>query len=227
MLVLSSLIVIPLLAADFWEKKEFTEWSEKDCYKLLRKSPWAFSNSFRNTDNLGSTETGTRETGEIIEFRLLTAKPVRMALGRLQLLSKPNDAAVQEQIMGYINSPPGEQVLVQIGYRNLVGTSPYIQNLAAFFARANLSTFINDTSLSASDNVHVPISDYLPVSNERPNPVFVFPRLAEDGTPHFTGKEKSISLRSVFETGQIASKKYKIFVKMKPKDMMFQGQFEM
>jgi len=108
-----------------------------------------------------------------------------------------------------------------------LGVSPYIQNLAAFFARANLATFANNTLLASSDDVHVPISNYLPLNSQRPNPVFVFPRLAKDGTPHFTGKEKTLSLRTVFETGQVTPKTYKIYLKMKPKDMVFQGKFEM
>ncbi len=32
---------IALLAADFWEKKQFTEWSEREVQKMLRDSPWA------------------------------------------------------------------------------------------------------------------------------------------------------------------------------------------
>jgi len=226
-LILGFLVVIPLLAADFWEKKEYTEWSEKECNKLLKKSPWAFSNSFRTTANLGSTDTGQRETGEIIEFRLLTAKPVRMAFGRLQLLSRPNDPALLEQITSYVNSPVGDEILVQISYRGLLGTSPQVQNLAAFFRSATLALFANNTALAASDNIHVPISNYLPLSSERSNPIFVFPRLADDGKPHFTGKEKSISLRSEFEPDALGSREYRIYVKMKPKDMIFQGEFEM
>jgi len=226
-LVLSFLVVIPLLAADFWEKKEYTTWSEKECDKLLKKSPWAFSNSFRNTANLGSTDTGERETGEIIEFRLLTAKPIRMAFGRLQLLKTPNDEALKEQIMTYVNTPPEDEILVQISYRGLLGHSPYLQNLGAFFGRATLATFSNNTSLTSSDDDHVPISNYLPWNSERPNPIFVFPRLADDGEPYFTGKENSISLRSEFETGALNNRGYKIYIKMKPKDMIFQGEFEL
>jgi hypothetical protein len=30
-----------LLAADFWEKKEFTSWNDKEVEKLLKDSPWA------------------------------------------------------------------------------------------------------------------------------------------------------------------------------------------
>ena len=33
------LAVAPLLASNFWEEKDYTKWSEKDCMKMLRKSP--------------------------------------------------------------------------------------------------------------------------------------------------------------------------------------------
>ena len=36
-----SLGAAALLAADFWLKAKFTEWSDKDCQKMLKDSPWA------------------------------------------------------------------------------------------------------------------------------------------------------------------------------------------
>jgi len=243
------LAVLPLLAADFWETKEYTAWSEKECMNLLRKSPWAFSNSFRTSANLGSTETGVRETTEIIEFRLLTAKPIRMALGRLQLLNNPNDEALKEQVSNYVTSPPGDEILVQISYR-VIPAGGYMQDLHGFFGRATLATFVDNTFLITSDGEQVSMANYLPWNSQRPNAIFVFPRLAKDGEPYFTEKEKSITLRSEFklsadiseaarsdrwdsETAALAraeqvgesKKKYKIHVKMKPKEMVFRGEF--
>jgi hypothetical protein len=237
--------VVPLLAADFWEKKDYTTWSEKECLKMLRKSPWAFFESYRTTANKGSTETGVRETTEIIEFRLLTAKPIRMAFGRLQLLQKPNDEALKKQIRRYVESAPGNEIQVQVSCRT-IPPGGFFSNLQAFFARAHLTTFFNTTFLISPDGEHISMIKYLPWTDERPNAVFVFPRLAEDGEPYFTGKEKSIVFRSEFDMdnpaapraaviggGSLATaetligarKKYKIFAKMKPKEMMFQGEF--
>ena len=31
------------LAADFWQKTKFTEWSDKDVQKMMTDSPWAKS----------------------------------------------------------------------------------------------------------------------------------------------------------------------------------------
>ncbi len=33
--------VCTLLAADFWQTKKFTEWSDKEVLKILADSPWA------------------------------------------------------------------------------------------------------------------------------------------------------------------------------------------
>ncbi len=40
-LLVISLGVAALWAADFWQKSKFTEWSDKDAQKMLRDSPWA------------------------------------------------------------------------------------------------------------------------------------------------------------------------------------------
>jgi len=40
-LVLALFAALPLLAADFWETKKYTEWSDKEVKKMLSDSPWA------------------------------------------------------------------------------------------------------------------------------------------------------------------------------------------
>ena len=40
-LLVLSLGVATLWAADFWQKTKFTEWSDKDAQKMLKDSPWA------------------------------------------------------------------------------------------------------------------------------------------------------------------------------------------
>lgn len=221
--------------ADFWENKVYTEWSEKDCNKMLTKSPWAFSNRFRRVQNLGSVETGERETAEIIEFRLLSAKPIRAAFAQLQLLQHQGNEGLKAQIDEHVNASVGDKILVQISYRAEPASSGRLQDLHAFFGRANLATFHGNTYLASSDVLNVAISEYLPWNPQRPNAVFVFPRYDENGKPYFTGEEKTISLRSEFKTSPVersepgmpsfGTTKYKIYIKMKPKDMVFEGEF--
>ena len=35
------LALTPLMAADFWEEKKFTEWNDRQVRRILEDSPWA------------------------------------------------------------------------------------------------------------------------------------------------------------------------------------------
>ena len=217
--------LLSLWAAEFWEQKSFLQWSEKECNRLLTRSPWASSNSFRRTANIGSSLTGERETTEIIYVRALTAKPIRMALARLQLLEREIDEATRRQVEDYVNAPPGDRIMLQISYRSVPGTTPYLHDLHRFFGQATTASFHGNTVLSA-DQTTVPIEEYLPWTPNRPNPILVLPRFDEDGQPYFTGRENSISLRSDFDLPlPDGRREYRIFVRMRPKDMIFQNEF--
>jgi hypothetical protein len=219
-----------LIAADLWEKKVSSTWTEKECRKILTDSPWAFSKAL-----------SSRQT---LEFRLLTAKPIRLALDRLQLLNSERDASLDKTVKQYDDPRPGNEIIVQISYRNPKHKYS-IHGLHALFKDLTFADFVSNTFLVSSNGVHVPISKFLPITPQRTLAAFVFPRLDENGNQLFTGQEKSISLISeiVINNRPFESalnpfydptyssdwriSKYKIFVEMKPKDMWFDGKFEM
>lgn len=214
-----------LHAAEFWETKDFHAWSEKECTRLLTRSPWAQSNSFRRNLNIGSSQTGERETAEIIYFRAVSARPVRMALARLQMLENPGNQTIDQQVEEFVDMSPGDQIVIQISYKSIPGTSPYLHDLHRFFGQATLAAFHGNTTLSTKD-LTVPITSYLPWGPDRSNPAFVFPRFDENGNPYFTGKEDSITLRSDLAVPVTdGEREYRIHIRLKPKEMVFQQEF--
>ena len=54
-----------LWAADFWDKADYTSWSQKDCEQMLAKSPWAFqyvhTNFYRPATNISAGPDTTTE----------------------------------------------------------------------------------------------------------------------------------------------------------------------
>ena len=42
LLFLASFAFLPLLGAEVWQTKPYTEWNAKDANKLLAKSPWVY-----------------------------------------------------------------------------------------------------------------------------------------------------------------------------------------
>jgi hypothetical protein len=240
------LFSVPVLAAKFWESKEYTAWSEKDCMELLRKSPWAFSNAFGDLPPVGiqsraeipETTAGAQRAetqptfGEsqntiLFEFRALTALPVRMAIAQLQLIQRPTDAVAREQVTKMLATPVGKEIMLQISYRTIPPGSSTVHDIHSFFLHATIADFSNNTYLEGGARHNIPLVGYLAPNQARSNPSFLFPRFDDSGKPMFTGEEKSISLRSEF-TPEIRGKKqkYSIFAKLNPKDMRFKNQFE-
>ena len=236
----------------FWDEKDYQTWSEEECKQLLSESPWAFSKGFANFPGKDPNFQGVEESFPIIigpefgpdvitdagiafgrgfghrdqllifEFRLISAKPVIAAFARLQKLTRPEEVNM-EQTERFINSVPEKEILVQIGYRvtttERFGQLLYIHN---YFGKATLAEFQQSTYLQTGKDKFVSLSKYYPWNKDRSNPVFVFPRLDENGEPFFTGDEKSIILKSKIKPG---GQEYSIHIKMEPKKMVYRGTF--
>jgi hypothetical protein len=238
------LFAVPLFAAKFWETKEYTSWSEKECTELLMKSPWAQSNGFGAVPGTGTSTSidvadsapgantaqsaglGERESTNFFDFRILTAKPIKMALAQLQLLKRPNDAVLKEQVAKMLGEPAGNEIVIQVSYRSVPPGSSAVHDIHSYFLRSTFAEFRTNTSLASEKSGIVPISRYMAPNDKQSNAAFAFPRQNEKGEPYFTGTEKSITFRSEFAPSFSGRRqKYSIFVKLNPKGMKFQNEF--
>src|SRR5215211_5888861 len=91
------LLSLPLGASAQWEKKPYTEWSEKDAQKLLNDSPWGRTQVFTSNVSMfrgptsgrqgssSSTTSTNTDTAQHLNFRIrfLSAKPIRQAITRM------------------------------------------------------------------------------------------------------------------------------------------------
>ncbi len=214
-----------LWAADFWAEKDYTAWTQKECETLLTKSPWIFSNALFEGGNFGPLSAGgdqvSKERTVTFRFRLLSAKPVRMAFGRLELLQKPGDPSLAQHIAGMIEAPadPANRIVVQLEFSVRPPGDPVVRDIHSFLLNGNLSRFRDNTVLASSKKVIVPIIEYRAPNAKQTNAVFVFPRFDEKGALYFSGDEKWVSLRT-----EILN--YKIYARNPGDKMKFQGQFE-
>lgn len=236
-----------LLAADSWEKADYTAWSQKDCEQVLTKSPWAFqyvrTNFYRPATNISAgpgtvtegesnarlePQSGERESRIIFQFVLVSAKPIRMARARLLLLQSPNMTAQAEQ---FVSQPVGKEIPLQVQYASRPPGLSAIHDIQNYFRRATINDFQANTFLTSSDSKEpIHISRYEPPTEKNPFGLFVFPRFDPSGKPYFTGKEKSITLRSDLKipiAQRLGLESYSIFIKMEPKKMVMHNEFSM
>jgi len=212
------------IASDFWASKQFQTWDENECRRVLTKSPWAFSNSFGNVANLGMIETGgrgERETNIIFRFRFLSAKPIRMAFVRLQSLRLPGGMPYA-QMQQMVESPADHQdrIALQLEFEVEPPSSMELREIHSFLLNATLADFRDNTRLDSSKSASISPMEYLAPTKLRTNPALIFPRLNSKKQPVFTGDEKWIS----FKTEILA---YRIYQRLKPKEMIFGGRLEL
>lgn len=232
------LLSVYSLAADFWDKKPYTEWRAKDCEKLLKKSPWArpyalsrvtvrgVANSSGGTTRTRSfgdgdlgAATGDTEVSLYLQIRFVTAKPVKAAIGRMRTLADPNNQAMAQQVEQYVNQPSGRDIVVEVTYYSEPAGHLSLRQIENFLRSATLPSLKDRVYLSASKKgVHVPIGRYQAPQEGYNGAILVFPRYDDEGNPHFDGSEKEILFHMETNVGEVD-------LKLKPKDMVFENVF--
>ena len=236
--ILSLLFISSLTAADFWEEKPFPEWSQKECAKLLADSPWAHpyamtgavipgmmrapgrdapSRSFGD-DSLAS-QTGDREVHVFLQFRFLTAKPVKAAIGRMRMLSAPGNKDLEQQVNSYVEQDSGPEIVVEVTYYSEPSGHWALRRVEGFLNKSTLESIHNKVWLGGSStNKRVTLSRYQGPSDNYPGALLYFPRNDEDGNPHFDGTGNNILLHMETDFGEVD-------LLMDPEKMRFDQDF--
>ena len=230
--LLSAILFYPLLASAQWNKKPYTEWSEKEAMKLLNESPWGQTQVYSDTSNTfgtgpgrGAAGTGDRVSGDYnayhmnIRIRFLSAKPIRQAFSRLIAL-KQKDAMnpqLDAQLKAFASQDLPDYIIVAVD----ADSSEAKNEIREFRALLDTRTTVdlkNNTYLSVGGE-RVFISDYQPPKKDGLGAKFIFPRNV-NGKPLLTPEANEVQFYSEF------SSKYKLTMRFKVKDMTFDNKLE-
>ncbi len=230
-----------IFAGKIWEDAPYTEWNEKQALKVRTDSPWASIQTFTSAlDKTGSAIDSTTDAtsgggpsfggpqrrglgsdeGRAGDFaasrqyyvRFQSAKPVRMAIGRLSMINNNTDA---ETVKNFVETPlAGGDIVV------MISLAPGQERTELDNATTDLLK--NETYLITKQSKRrIQLKQYLtPAEAGGLDAVFIFPR-QENGKDLITVAEKEV--RFVTEL----SRETKINRKFKLKDMVFQGKLEM
>jgi hypothetical protein len=227
-----------VFAADFWDKKPFTEWKQKECARILEKSPWSHAYALTGVNIPGMmkrgggelaarsygdeelpTEFGDREVHVFLQIRFLTAKPVKAAIGQSRMLSDPDNKDLAGQVAQYVDQADGPEIVAEITFYSEPPGHPAMRQIDSFLRTTTLEALQHKTWLSeSSTKTHVPILRYQPPSESYPGTLLFFPRLNEDGNPLFQGKNGDMLFHMETDFGTVD-------LVLKPKDMTFEDEF--
>src|SRR6267143_2601573 len=85
------LLLFPIAVSAQWQKKPYTEWSEKEALNVLNNSPWGQTQTVADTSKMFDTgrtlASGESRVAEVpqtnFRIRFFSAKPIRQAISRL------------------------------------------------------------------------------------------------------------------------------------------------
>lgn len=237
-----SLVVLFLFCAASaqWNKKPYTEWSEKEAVKLLSDSPWAQTLTFsesseaqrmmqrdsqgRITDTGRSDDLGSSRTSDIpvVNFRIrfLSARPVRQAFARMmELRQRGNlspDGAARLRAFATADSP--EAIVVAVLCESPKTTKTF-QEARALLYNQTTGELKSKTYLLVKGGERVYLQEYQPPPSDGLGARFIFPR-AVNGKPVLGAESESVRFYSELSSAYVLNQSYKV------KDMMFDGKLE-
>ena len=212
-----------------WNKKPYTEWSEKEATKVLNDSPWGQTKVYSNTSNEFGTGPGGRAgagpgSGDYsaihlnIRIRFLSAKPIRQAFSRMILLQQkgqvPNQLAAKLNAFANQDFPDSIVVSVDCDANESKGAFRAFKTLLETRSMVDLK---NRVYLSAKGQ-RTFIESYQPPKDDGMGGKFIFPRTV-NGKPAIPPDSDEILF-----SGALSS--YSLNMRFKVKDMMVDGKPE-
>ena len=232
-------IVLSLLALCIWapaqDGKPWTEWTKKDAEKILNESSWGQTYLFeQDASGDSGAVTNTRggvggerrgESGEArpsgsvrYRARLLSAKPVREAFGRIVVLQQtdaPGD--LKSQLQSFIDRDFGDFLIVAVNIESQ--NARLSQSLMGMLSRLNVELLKDRVYMERKDGKRAQLIDYRPPVDDGMGAKFIFSKTL-DGQPFLN--EASDFLRFYLELNS----QQKLNMKFKVSGMTYAGKLE-
>jgi len=225
-LTIPFLFLATLFAADFWEKKEYKEWTQKECTKILTESPWAQKLELTNVQVMDNSKTSTDGGQPYIRYwvQFRSALPIRQAMVRqgqiankYETLSAEQKQAFDKQAEGMLTGFPEDSVVVFVSYET--NDRNRDQELSRWWQTKTTELLKNQVYLTAK-NTKVSIARYVTGQGAERWFQFIFPREA-DGKPVVTPQDKSLKLEFPYPSLGMGSGQ--AFQEFKVEKMIFSG----
>jgi hypothetical protein len=220
------MLTYPMAISAQWNKKPYTEWSEKESLKLLNDSPWGQTQTLTDTSQMtgqGRADSGQSRVQDVIKvnirIRFLSAKPMRQAISHLMELTNREKISAQlaERLKAFAAADFPDYIVITVTSES-DKASRLLQETQATFYKLTTTDLKNNTYLLAGGQ-RVFIKEYQPPGNDGLGARYIFPRLVE-GKPFISPESTDVLFHSE-PMGMVA-----LNMRYKVKDMMYDGKLE-
>lgn len=242
---IAALAIVLLMAgaASAQKLKPWGEWSQKDAQKILDDSAWGRTQTETDASQMffsptsDPNRTGSRTTSNDssrlsqgatnqavplnFRIRFFTAKPIRQAFARTIALKQATvTKELTAQLTAWSDAHTDDWIIVAVAYDST--DQRYSGPVMQAFGSATAETIKNSTYLERKDGKRVFASDYQAPGADGAGAKFVFSRTL-DGQPFLNAESGEVRFYSEFQT---AKPPFKLDMRFKVADMMFDGKLE-
>lgn len=215
---------------DYWEKKDYRQWTDRECRKLLEDSPWAnlhtVSQVFIDPIHRDSTSRERQSNPKIVyRVQIRSATPVRQALVRLSQIDVKYDEmsddarrAFDQNAEKILSANSAQTVVIHVNYSSNVQNDD--RELARHWHSQTTERLKNSVFLIGGGGVKVPLSSYSPGEGASREFQFVFPR-EYNGRPFIAPGDKTLKLE--FNHPNIRGAGERVLIEFKIGKMMMRG----
>ena len=223
------LAVGTIAASAQWNKKPYTEWSDKEAHKLLEDSPWGQTQVVSNTSRMFNTGPGTGVSGgapvegsaDHLNFRIrfLSAKPIRQAFSRIIEIAHKADMNDQlaAQIKAFAAGEFPDYIVIAVDVDS-TETKGQLQRAKSVLQTRTTAELKNGTYLVGKGGQRLFLEEFQAPKKDGLGARFIFPRIV-DGKPFIS--EDSGEIKFVSDLSGFA-----LNARFKVKEMMFNGKLE-
>lgn len=183
---------------EFWEKKSYKEWSQKDLAKLLQDSPWSKEFIVAGQGSGGRESTDSQQPYVKYQVQFSSAKPLRQVAVRQQMFARNYDSLPAEKkqeldaLADKVLSADVPNVIVVVRYET--NNTENDRQLARFWQTQTLDLLKNSVYLIPQKGDKVRLIQFAAAPGAERIFQFVFPREV-DGKPIIDPvKDKNIKL---------------------------------
>jgi hypothetical protein len=227
-LILTGVFAAP--GGEFWEKKPYKEWNEKECTKLLEDSPWARALKLTTVgimdNNTNKTSSDGQQPTTKYQVQFDTAKPIRQATVRLAQIRQKYESLPAEQKQeadkraeAFLSADVSNAVVITVTYD--INDRNNMLELARHWQSQTTDTLKTTVYLSNTKGDKVPVARYAAEQGAGRRFQFMFPREV-NGKPLLSSQDKSVKLEFTYPViGGMGDGK--AFMEFKVDKMIFDG----
>ena len=232
-LILTGVFAAP--GGEFWDKKPYKEWSQKECERLLTKSPWSqeftptIVGIMDNSQNKVSSDGQQPYVKYQVQFN--SAKPIRQATVRQAQIAQNYDGLPPEQrqeadkrAAAFLSADLSNAVIVNVTYST--NNRVWDMELARYWQSQTTDLLKNSIYISNTKGDKIYIARFAAAQGAQRNMQFIFPREV-DGKPILGSQDKSFKLEFAYPANGDPSRpdipEGKAFLEFKVDKMIFEG----